>query len=98
MKPWKCRSCSEWNAPAAKRCAECGARRERVSWLDDPVRAARQAAVCAAVPGLAGVFAELARAMRSYAAFNHLDVAGFDPESIVTPTGKVIVELVAAGS
>jgi hypothetical protein len=97
VKPWKCRNCSEWNVHVTKRCAECGTRRERVTYLDDPERAARQAAVCAAVPGLAGVFAELARAMRSYASFNHLDVASFDPESIVTPTGKVIVELNAAG-
>lgn len=93
MKPWKCRDCAEWNAAQAKRCTTCGTRREYVGIGQNPEAAARAAAVCESVPGLAGVFAEIARAMRSYAAHNELEVAHLDPETIVTPTGKVIVDL-----
>lgn len=96
MKPWKCRECHEWNAGQVKRCSTCHARREYVGIGMDPETAARAAAVCEAVPGLAGVFAEIARAMRSYAAQNERDVATLEPDTIVTPTGKVIVDLRAA--
>jgi hypothetical protein len=93
MKPWPCRNCHEWNVAEAKRCATCGVRREHVVVATDAEGAARLAGLCAAVPGIAGVFADLARAIRSYATENQVDLETIQPEMICTPTGKVIFEL-----
>jgi hypothetical protein len=93
VKPWRCRNCHEWNAAEAKRCSTCRARRERVVVAEDPETAARLTRLCVAIPGLAGVFADLARAMRSYAAENEIAIDSIQPEMICTPSGKVIFEL-----
>ncbi len=93
MKPWKCRNCSEWNTKLKGRCETCAANRERVEMRSRPELAAQQARVCAAVPGLAAVFAEIARGLRTYAAVHGIDVITIDPHTIVTPGGRVIVEI-----
>lgn len=93
MKPWRCSHCDTWNAAKAKRCDTCGMRRERVLVAADPETAARLAGLCASIPGLAGVFADLARAIRAYAAENQVDLDSISPEMICTPTGKVIFDL-----
>ncbi|MGD0052325.1 MAG: hypothetical protein ABSD03_11000 [Vulcanimicrobiaceae bacterium] len=96
MKPWRCRECSEWNTGWRTRCETCGTRRERVDVAEDPQKAARRAAIAAQVPGLAGVLADLARAMRAYAAENELALELLNPEAIVSPGGRIVVELMGA--